>query len=333
MKMNMNEWLRTAAQQHKAMPVLSFPGVQIINATVDQMVNSSDLQAQCMKAIAQRYDTLAAVSLMDLSVEAEAFGSPVRYSDDDVPTVTGAIIDTEEDLAALRVPAVGEKRTGTCIDGIRKVCEMITDRPVLAGVIGPFSLAGRLMDMTEIMVKCYVEPELVAKTLDKVTDFLIAYIKSFRDAGAQGVVMAEPAAGLLSPELITQFSSPYVKKIIDAVSTDEFLVVYHNCGKTIPLIDSILSTGTKALHFGNTITLSEMLPLIPSDRLVFGNVDPAGQFRNGTPESVQEATLDVINACKAYPNFIISSGCDIPPVTPLENIDAFFDTVDAFYRA
>ncbi len=32
---------------------------------------------------------------------------------------------------------------------------------------------------------------------------------------------------------------------------------------------------------------------------------------------------------KGYPNFLISSGCDIPPITPWENIDAFFAAVQS----
>ena len=136
---------------------------------------------------------------MDLSVEAEAFGSPIHYSGDEVPTVTAAIIHDEEEAEALRVPEVGEGRTGECVKGIREICGLITDRPVLAGIIGPYSLAGRLLDMTEIMVLCYEEPELVETVLKKTTEFLIKYAKAFKEAGADGIAIAEPAAGLLSP--------------------------------------------------------------------------------------------------------------------------------------
>ncbi len=330
--MNMNHWLQTAPSKHKAMPILSFPGVQLMGASVDSLVRSGKLQADCMKSIADRYDILASVSLMDLSVEAEAFGSPVRFSDSEVPTVTAPIINTDEDCEKLRVPHVGDGRTGEYVKTIEYAKGLITHVPILAGAIGPFSLSGRLMDMTEIMVKCYSEEELVHATLQKATDFLIEYNLALKAAGANGLIIAEPAAGLLSPSLIAEFSTPYVNQIIKAVESEDFCVIYHNCGKTIPLIESILNTGARALHFGNAIALDQMLPLVPSDRVVFGNVEPAGEFRNGTPESVRKATLDVLNKCSKYPNFIISSGCDIPPMSPLANIDSFFATVEEFYK-
>ena len=80
MKRNMKEWVAECINNpvKKAMPILSFPGVQIIGHTVDELVKSGELQAQCMKAIADRFDTGVAFSLMDLSVEAEAFGSLIR---------------------------------------------------------------------------------------------------------------------------------------------------------------------------------------------------------------------------------------------------------------
>ena len=62
-----------------------------------------------------------------------------------------------------------------------------------------------------------------------------------------------------------------------------------------------------------------------------GNVDPAGVLRMGSKEMVREATLSVMENCCSYPNFVISSGCDIPPMTPWENIQAFFEAVDEYY--
>jgi len=96
-------------------------------------------------------------------------------------------------------------------------------------------------------------------------------------------------------------------------------------------IDSILATGAAAYHFGNAIDMSEMMTHIPADTIAMGNVDPAGQFRNGTPESIRKETLEIMEANCHNPNFLISSGCDIPPLSPWENIDAFFAAVKEFY--
>ena len=144
--------------------------------------------------------------------------------------------------------------------------------------------------------------------------------------------MAEPLAGLLSPDLTEEFSNPYVSRIIEAVQDDSFALFLHNCGGSVSqTIDSIVKTGAMGYHLGNAVNMAEMMPHIPADRLCMGNVDPASQFRNGTPESVYNRTLEILNECSQYPNFIISSGCDIPPLSPWDNINAFFKAVDDFY--
>ena len=144
--------------------------------------------------------------------------------------------------------------------------------------------------------------------------------------------MAEPLTGLLPPDMAEAFSEPYVKRIVDAVQTDDFLVVYHNCGNnTILMINSILRVGAGAYHFGNAISMREMMQHIPTHILAMGNVDPAGQFANGTVESIRAATKQVMRECCDYPNFLISSGCDIPPHSRWENIDAFFEAIKEFY--
>lgn len=332
--MNIIQWKNDliAAEKKRAIPVLSFPCIQLLGITVNELISNSDRQAQGMKAVADRCATAASVSMMDLSVEAEAFGSEIRVIGDEVPTVVGSIINEPEDADKLAVPEVGAGRTGLYIEAISKAAGMITDRPVFAGVIGPYSLAGRLMGMSEIMFNCFDEPEMVHTTLEKVTDFIIGYIKAYKTTGAAGVVIAEPAVGLLSASMASEFATPYMKRIVGEVQDESFGVIYHNCGSSTPqMTDELASIGAVGYHFGDAVDMAEMCEKMPKDVLVMGNVSPAKALRTGTPELVREQTLSVMNACCGHPNFVISSGCDIPPASPWENIDAFFAAVEEFY--
>ncbi len=244
MNRNMKQWLSDmiASDRKTALPILSFPSVSLLGITVRELISDSDRQAQGMKLVAERVNAAAAVSLMDLSVEAECFGATIRVSDEEVPTVIGRLVNDEDEANALEVPAVGAARSGLYVESIRKAVEIINDRPVLAGIIGPFSLAARLLDVTEIMMDCYDEPDMVHTVLEKCTAFLIEYAKAYKDAGANGILMAEPVAGLLPPALEEEYSSPYVRQIVDAVQDDAFIVVYHNCGDNVlRMTDSTLS--------------------------------------------------------------------------------------------
>ena len=335
MKRNMRQWVAEtiAAPVKRPLPILSFPSVQLMHISVQQLVSSSDPQAAAMKTVADRVSAAASVSMMDLSVEAECFGAQIAFSSDEVPTVTGALISSQEEAEALTIPKVGSGRTGVYINAVAKAARQITDRPVFAGAIGPFSLAGRLLGVTDAMIYCYDEPEMVHTVLEKATAFAIAYCNAFKEAGANGVVIAEPLGGLLSPAMALEYSHAYVSQVIQAVQTDTFAVIYHNCGNNVALMrDDIYRLGAMGYHFGDAVSMTDMLPGAPADALVMGNVSPAFQFRGGTPDSIRSATLDIMEKCCTFPNFVISSGCDIPPLSPWENIEAFFAAAEAFYR-
>lgn len=333
--MNMYQWLETVRNERrkKPMPVLSYPAIQLMGINVRQLSFSAEAQAKGMELVAARTDSLASVSLMDLSVEAECFGSSVKMTDDEVPTVVGAIVTTPEEAAALRVPSVRSGRAGIYLDAIAEAKKRITDRPVFAGVIGPFSLAGRLVDVTEAMILCFEDPDMLKTVLEKCTAFLIEYIRSYKVAGADGVVVAEPLAGMLSPDFAEEFSHEYVRRIVAACQDENFLIVYHNCGNgTIRMLDGIVGTGCRIFHFGNAIDMRELMPKMPADLIAMGNVDPASTFLNGSEQSVYEETAALLRDCGKYPNFVLSSGCDIPPRTPWKNIDAFFRAAKDYYQ-
>lgn len=319
------------SQKNKTLPILSFPAVSLLEISVNDLVTSSIRQAEALQAISERCPMGALVAPMDLSVEAECFGAPIRFCADEVPAVVSPILDDICDAEALEVPEIGSGRSGIFTEGIRLAKEKLPDTLVFGGAIGPYSLASRLFDMTELMMECYDDPDSVKILLDKVTEFLIKYILAQKSAGSDGVILAEPAAGLLSPALCEEFSSYYVKKIVDAVNDDSFVFCYHNCGGSVPsCMDSISDIGADIYHFGNAIKLSEVINKIPEDSLIMGNIDPL-IFKDKTPEDMRRAVNEVFAECGANYKFMISSGCDIPFSANWQVIDEYFAAVGELY--
>ena len=324
----MNSWVLDLKNNKRNIPILSFPVIQLMGCSLKEFLNDSTLQAEGMKIVSERCDTGVGIGMMDLSIEAECFGANIRFEDNEIPTVIGALV--EDDASDLEVPEVS-KRALVYIDAIKKA-KVLMDKPIFPGMIGPFSLAGRLLEVSEALALCYEDPDLVHEVLEKATEFLIKYGKEFKKAGAMGVIMAEPLAGILSPSLVQEFSSDYVKKIVDALQDDDFIVIYHNCGNNVlKMADSIASTGCPIYHFGNAIELEEMIKKMPNDVIVMGNIDPVGVIKDGSVESVEKATIELLDKCAKYDNFVISSGCDVPHNAPWDNIDMFIKTGNQYY--
>ena len=235
-----------------------------------------------------------------------------------------------DEVTALEVPGLDKGRVQEYLKANRIVASRVKDKPIYGGCIGPFSLAGRLFDLSELMMSMYMEPETVTLLLDKCTAFITAYVQAMKETGINGVVMAEPAAGLISNDDCLQYCTVYVKKIIDAVQDDSFKVILHNCGNTGHCTDAMVRSGAWALHFGNRADMVEALQACPPELPVLGNIDPVGIMQQASPEQVYAAVSELLEKTSDFDNYILSSGCDVPPHTSIANIQAFYKALNDY---
>lgn len=313
-----------------AIPIMTHPGIELVGCTVKQAVTDGKVHADAICALNDKYPAAAVTAIMDLTVEAEAFGAEVVFSEDEIPNVIGRLVEDYDSVSALEVPELDKGRVQQYLSANRLTAERIKDKPIYGGCIGPFSLAGRLFDLSELMMAMYVEPETVTLLLEKCTEFIMKYVAAMKQTGISGVIMAEPAAGLISNDDCLNYSSVYVKKIVDALQDDSFKIILHNCGNTGHCTEAMVASGAAGLHFGNRADMVEALKACPSDLPVMGNIDPVGIMKQSSPETVKAEVLALLEATAEYDNFVLSSGCDVPPHIPFENIEAFYEALAEF---
>lgn len=333
MVFNMDKWSGEIikAKDRRVFPVLYFPCLSLTDQGIIETMKDGAKMAKAMRGVIDKFPEMCAIATgMDLTVDAEAFGSTVTFKDNEAPSIRTALVETPEDVKALQVPPITQGRIGVFNDAIAEAAKLIADRPILGGQLGPFSLTASLMEVQQALKATRKDQETLCLLLEKSTEFLIERAKGYKAAGASGIFLAEPTAGLLSPKNCETFSSVYVKKIVDAVQDSNFYIILHNCGYVTKMVDSMYNTGCKGFHFGNAVDMREILPQIPQDVLVFGNIDPSNDFTNGTPEQMEEKTTALLKNMGPYPHFVLSSGCDIPPLAPMANIEAFFKSFRAY---
>ena len=330
----MKQWVADIIHQKEvaAIPVMTHPGIEQNGNTVREAVSNGKVHADAVIKLTQNYQSVAACTIMDLTTEAEAFGAEIAFSDEAVPAVVGHMLTDAKSINDLQVPSLKAGRIPQYLKANLLAARAIQDRPVFAGCIGPFSLAGRLYDMSGIMMLIYENPDAAHTLLAKCTQFIEKYCEALKLTGVNGVLMAEPAAGLLSNDDCKAFSSAYVKYIVNKVQDDHFIVVLHNCGNTGHCTEAMVETGAAAYHFGNKCWMEEVIKEVPKDALAMGNLDPVSIFKDGTPMQMREATLDLLEKMREHPNFVLSSGCDTPPHTPIENVNAFFEALNEWNK-
>lgn len=330
---NMKNWMLKAMDSSRrlAIPIMTHPGIELSGLSVIDAVTDGEDHFEAIKRLNEAYPADACTVIMDLTVEAEAFGAEIVFPEDEVPSVVGRLVTDYTSVNALLIPSLEQGRVPEYLKANRLTAEYLDgSKPLFGGCIGPYSLSGRLYDMTELMMAAYTEPDTVTLLLEKCTEFIKNYCRAIKNAGANGVIIAEPAAGLLSNDDCAIYSSCYVKQIVEAVQDDSFMVVLHNCGNTGHCTQAMLQAGAMACHFGDKLDIVDVLKESPSEVWVMGNLDPVSLFKMSSADELKQATLSMLNATAGYKNYVLSSGCDVPPHTPLENIDAFYEALNEY---
>ncbi|ODA39101.1 uroporphyrinogen decarboxylase family protein [Desulfosporosinus sp. BG] len=333
MKINMDKWARDIIEDDevKNLPILFFPCLPLIDKGVIEVVNDAQAHFANMKAVIAKFPKMiGAMTGMDLTSEAETFGCTVSFLDTEAPHISDEIVFDRAMAESLQVPSLQAGRGPVFVKAAELAAQSITDRPTFGGMLGPFSLAAVLMGLERTLKASIRDKQTVHILLEKCTEYGQAYAQAFKEAGANGVLIAEPTAGLLAPNQCDEFSSKYVKQIVEAVQDEEFFVVLHNCGSVKKLVNSMVSTGAKGYHFGNAVKMTDIIPQIPENYLVFGNIDPARVLKEGTAEVIKRATKDLLVEMKPYRHFVLSSGCDLPPEIPIANLQSYFEALEEF---
>lgn len=303
-------------------PCLFYPITKEMGVSVSELLTNSEVQKDALICIANKYPADAVIRMTELWCEAASFGMKVTFQENDFPKLGSAIISEADDFENIIIPDAVNEITKPLIDAV-KLAKPKMNKPLIVGVTAPFTLASVLNGSEDFMVNSMTEPEMSHAFLEKLTGFLINYINEYKKAGADGIILAEPSVTMISPDMTDEFSNTYIEKIITAVQTDDFSVIYHNCGAVNSHMEVIAKLSAHGFHFGCDVDMKTAINKIPNDRLIMGNVDPRLFL---SKYGLQEKISQIKSTCSGYSNFVLSTGCDLSPNATKENIATFFNS-------
>lgn len=322
------EYLRKNPQ--KTLPIFTYPvasslGINPYDLTVDPIKH-----AKVVKYIDVLSDFGFATGLMDLSIEAEAFGCPLDIDGINLPGIGPKIIESLNEAKILNIPEIKRFRTRVYIDSIRNIKTLVKDKPVLATVISPFTLAGILLGFDEINEHLKNNHEIIYPIIEKASLFLKSYYKELLDAGADGLFICDSISGILDHSNFDQFSTIFLNQIVDEFDEEKY-IVYHNCGDVMNTIENIKNIHADIFHFGDCNDIEMILKTFPKNKLVMGNISPIDIFKKKNHRKVERATHSLLKKCSEYDNFLISPGCDLPSDIPFEKVVSYLKAIEKFY--
>ncbi len=309
-------------------PLMGFPGAKLTGTSVKENLCDSTKQLASLLSLAARVEPDIVMPMMDLSIECETLGLPISFPENESPTVETHPIRSSLDLQTLKPFQVEQGRVQVFLDTVAGL-KKHTDAAVCAYVCGPFTLAGLLMGATEILMASYDDPQGVKEIISFCGDFVETYSKALEAHGADYICILDPTAVMLSPDTFAEFAGNYVEKVVGGLNIPSIL---HICGNTTHLIGKMVDTGVQGLSLDMDVDIGEILKIVPESVVIMGNIDSKNLMPSGSPQAIESETENLLRLTKSFDNFIPSTGCDLPPETPIENIVAFSTTVKQWKR-
>lgn len=264
----------------------------------------------------------------DLCIEAEALGCEINtYARSEellYPTIARKLIPSEAEMGvALPSDIAGRGRVPLVAEAIGLLKGELGDAaPVGSYVLGPFTLAGQVMELNELLKLALKKPDKVAVLLERMSDAIAQVAGRYESAGADYLTIREMGAtsDVLGPRVFRSLVLPHLKRVFARLSVPGVL---HICGRTDDIVPFMMESGAAAISVDQKNDLAGTRAKVGPRALVFGNVDPYNVLVAGTPELVRAK----VRACLDAGVSAVWPGCDIWPLAPPQNIKAMLDEI------
>ncbi|MBU0991895.1 MAG: uroporphyrinogen decarboxylase family protein [Proteobacteria bacterium] len=298
----------------KIAPLIGFPGRILTGTTIRKNLSDAGTHLGTLSAIEAAFDPDIIFYMMDLSVEADSLGIRVDFPDEKSPTVIEHPVASEDDLPRFRKADFLNGRTRVFIDVV-KGFKKASKKDLGAYVIAPFTLCGLLLGPKRAASCVITRPAFIEKVLELSTELIVAYARELKQSGADYVVLLDPTSVILSPAQFNRYASPYINAITDITGNS---CVLHICGNTSHLFDELgRLKKIMGVSLDSAVDLKEAYR--KTKKTVIGNISPKA-VAHGSINEIDEAVEALMQNMKGIDDFIFSTGCDLPPETPISRI-------------
>jgi [methyl-Co(III) methanol-specific corrinoid protein]:coenzyme M methyltransferase len=291
---------------------------------------SADHLANSARTSAEMFGFDSVVIPYDMCIEPEALGRGVSLyegSEDilypTVPNKWGSLDEVKipDDLFSRgRIPMLTEAFKALVADS-----EANGNFAVGAWVLGPFTLAGQVIELDLLLKGVKKDKERVEAFLDMMTDLVIKMGRHYQSLGADYINIREMGTGtdLLSPRMWKSLIQPYLRKIFAALESPKII---HICGSTDLIIEMMNDCGADAVSVDQKNNVAESRKKLGNDVLILGNFDPYGTLVQMEAAQVEP----VIKKCIDDGVDAVWPGCDIWPDVKQENVEIYVRTVKEY---
>jgi MtaA/CmuA family methyltransferase len=299
-------------------PINALPARQMVKAGIDELCWNADLKFEAVRRYYEQVDADVLFFFSDIVIQAEAMGASVSFSPDAMPSVRGpartvALPDPS------RVP-----RMKVNSDVLKRMSRVFPSKIIAGIVYGPCTVAGQVYGEQTLLRGILEEPHEVLHILEKAAAFTQDYARYLLDSGADLLWISDPLAALLPPDNFWRFAGEFLARVFSIHPSRD--TVLHICGDTTRILEHMIQTGAGGISLDQCMNLLAVEDGLPDTVRIIGNVDPVEVLEMGSPDEVASVVEDLVGVMGLKENFTLSTGCGIPPSTPLANVIRFVES-------
>jgi uroporphyrinogen decarboxylase len=271
----------------------------------------------------------AAIIFSDILVIPEAMGLPYEMAEQRGPWFPRTISSAADVEALLSGPAAAE-RLAYVYEALEITRRELAGRVPLIGFSGaPWTLLAYMVEgrgsktFSKAKAFLYNEPRLAHRLLEKITETVIAYLQEKIRHGADLVQLFDSWAGILGPEQYREFSLPYLRAICTAIEAAPVTVFAKGAWFALEEIGQL---DCQVVGLDWTVSPQEGRRRVGPRAVLQGNLDPCALYAE--PEAVAAAAQRMLDAFGR--RHIANLGHGVYPDTPLENVRAYVQAVQAY---
>jgi [methyl-Co(III) methanol-specific corrinoid protein]:coenzyme M methyltransferase len=290
-----------------------------------ELHNNPEKMAKAAASSYKLYDYECAVIPFDVCLEAEILGCKINFYEKDYPeAILYPTVEEKIGEEKVIIPKHLEDRgrMGVIREALYLLREDLTvEVPIGAYFLGPFTLAGQIMEREDFLKMILKRPQKAHYLLQLLTDFLIEIVETLAGSDLDYVTIREMGAtsDILSPRLFKIFVMPYCQRLFENIPLPKVL---HICGSTNSIVEYMMECGADALSFDQKTDIAKTREILGKEALILGNLDPYNLLALGSQEEIRETIRHCIDAGISA----IWPGDDIWPEAPDENIRAMIET-------
>ncbi|HAQ39379.1 MAG TPA: uroporphyrinogen-III decarboxylase [Clostridiales bacterium] len=299
---------------------------------------SADLMIEVESRMAKDFGADNMGMGLGLRTLAEAIGTKLHYTDDNVSFITEPIIKDYSQLSNMSTVNINKDgRLPILIEAFSRLQERFgKERIISSGMAGPLTTACALVGADKFLKDIIKRPDEVRLLMEYSTACVINCARDLNAKLGISLSLSEPIASgnLISRKMFERWLVPYLKEIVDAFKTFQNAPSLHICGKTKDRWEDLLTCGISGFWADNCESLQEIKAFMGDQVSISGNVTPVEILRNGTISEIDEAVrICILEGSDSPMGYLLCPGCTTPVGTPKENMIAFMNAASKYGRS